>query len=163
MGWAQPAHNSWLLCMSTVTSFTSSAETCTVHVLHGEGRNESKRGGGFTWRSLGRQWWPAVAVVPGGGGVGGSWRFLPPVFPCFSLCFVFVFVFVLFLFFLPFFLFGSFFSFFWSFHPLLFSVLSHIFIGENKGETLLGRPLCNCSTTTRGARFLLFSLPRGRP
>jgi len=28
--------------MSTVTSFTSPAEMCTVHVLHGEGRNESK-------------------------------------------------------------------------------------------------------------------------
>ena len=42
----------WLLCMSTVTSFTSLAEMCTVHVLHGEGKNESKRKGGkvFTWR-----------------------------------------------------------------------------------------------------------------
>jgi len=67
-----PAHISWLRCMSTVTSFTSPAETCTVHVLHVEGRNESKRGGGFTWRSLSRQWWPEVAVVPGSGGVGGS-------------------------------------------------------------------------------------------
>jgi len=64
--WAQdpwagldPAHISWLLCMSTVTSFASPAETCTVHVLHGEGRNKSKRkgGGGSTWRSLSRQWW----------------------------------------------------------------------------------------------------------
>jgi len=60
------------ISMSTVTSFTSPAETCTVHILHVEGRNESKRGRGFFWRSLGRQWWPAVAVVPGGDGVGGS-------------------------------------------------------------------------------------------
>ena len=60
------------ISMSTVTSFTSPAETCTAHVLHVEGRNESKRGGGFTWRSLSRQWWPEVAVVPGSDGVGGS-------------------------------------------------------------------------------------------
>jgi hypothetical protein len=58
---------------------------------------------------------------------------------------------------------GLFFSFFRSFHHLLFSVLSHVFIGENKGEKWLGRPLCSRPMTTRGARFLLFSLPRGRP
>jgi len=54
LGWtglsprSSPTHINRLLYMSTVTSFTSPAETCTVHVLHGKGRNESKRGGGFT-------------------------------------------------------------------------------------------------------------------
>jgi len=84
LGWA---HISWLLCMSTLTSFASPGETCTVHVLHGKGRNKSnrKRGGGFTWRSLSRQWWPPVAVVPGGGPSSS----LLCVFLYFSLLFFF--------------------------------------------------------------------------
>ena len=67
------AHISWLLCMSIVTSFTSLVETCTMHVLHDKGRNESKKRtrveclSGEVKRSLSRQWWPVVAVVPGGG------------------------------------------------------------------------------------------------
>jgi len=106
---------------------------------------------GQRWR-----WFQAAAVLVAANG------FFPPVFPCFSLCF-FCFCFF-FLFFLPFFLFGSFFFLSFGLSTLSFFLfLSHIFIGENKGETWLGRPLCSCSTTTRGARFLLFSLPRGRP
>ena len=72
MGWAEPgpkihglgsspAHHNWLLCLSTITSFPSPAEMCTVHVLHGEGRNESKGKGGrvFTWSGgvAGDCWW----------------------------------------------------------------------------------------------------------
>ena len=57
------------------------------------GKKRKQRGGGFTWRSLGHQWWPAVAVVPGGGGVGGSWRFLPPSLPLFFSLFFFLFFF----------------------------------------------------------------------
>ena len=61
-------------------SFTSPTKTCTMHILHCEGRNESKRkrGGGFTQRS---ETQPQSLVMASGG--GGSMRrsvFFPPLF-----------------------------------------------------------------------------------
>ena len=55
-----------------------------------------------------------------------------------------------------FFLFFLFFLF--SFSPLFF-VLPPVFIGKNKGGTLLGWPLCYCPMTVGRACSLLFSLP----
>jgi hypothetical protein len=81
--------------MSTVTSFTSPAETCTVHVLHGEGRNESKGAEGLLGEALvisdGQRWrwFQAAAVLVAAEG------FFPPVFPYFSLYFFFFFFSVL--------------------------------------------------------------------
>jgi len=99
--------------MSTVTSFSPPAETCIVHVLHGEGRSESKRnGGGFTWRRLSR-----LVVANNGAVVPAVLAVLvatPTLF--FSSSFLPVF-----LFFLPLRVF--FFSFFRS-YPLLFFLSS---------------------------------------
>ena len=61
MGWADqahlhglgsgPAHLSWLLCMSTITSFTSPAGVHRAHpAWRGKKRKQKKKGAVFTWR-----------------------------------------------------------------------------------------------------------------
>jgi len=91
--------------MSTATSFTSPIKTCTVHVLHGKGRNESKikRGRVFTLRSEMQPQSSVMAIGGGGSRRGRRWWHL-------LLCF----------FFLPFSLF--FFSFFYFSFSLPLSV-----------------------------------------
>ena len=138
--------------MSAVTSFSSPAETCTVHVLHGEGRSESKGKGRRVYletpqSSSGGQRWRGGSS--GAGSVGGSSS-------VFSSSFL-----PIFLFFLPLrvFFFSSFSvlspfslysllsfplsSLFCFFSPLLFSRALPCIYRKNRGERGRGRPLCN--------------------
>jgi len=109
------------------------------------GKRRKQRGGGSTWRSLGRQWQPAMAVVPGGGAGGSRWLAMLFFFSLSPLFFVH--------FSASFFFFRPSPSLFSSLLALsllfflLFLVLPScsappVFIGKNRGGTCLGQPLC---------------------
>jgi hypothetical protein len=145
--------------MSAVTSFSSPAETCTVHVLHGEGRSESKGKGRRVYletpqSSSGGQRWRGGSS--GAGSVGGSSSvfsssFLPiflfflPLrvffFSSFSVLSPFSLYSLSYLFLCPF---SSVFS-----APSFFLVLSPVFIGKT-GEREAGGD--HCATTPKTAR-----------
>ena len=78
MAGPNPAHHSWLLCMSTVTSFPFTYRD--VHrarpAWRGKKRKQRKKGGWFT-----RKGGVAGGAASGGGKVAGVALFLSPLLP----------------------------------------------------------------------------------
>jgi hypothetical protein len=154
--------------MSAVTSFSPPAETCTAHVLHGEGRSESKGKGRRVYletpqsSSGGQRWCGGSSGAGGAGGGGGSSSSV------FSSSFLSVF-----LFFLPLkvFFFSSFsvlspfslYSLSYLFlcplssvfsAPSFFLVLSPVFIGKT-GEREAGGSHCTAAPKTARVTHLI--------